>query len=947
MTDTLARLKDALADRYVIERELGQGGMATVYLAQDRKLGRAVALKVLKPELAASLGGERFLREIEIAAKLTHPHILTLYDCGEAGGQLYYTMPFVEGESLRDRLEREKQLPLDHALQITKEVADALGYAHALGLVHRDIKPENILFEAGHAVVADFGIARAVSAAGARLTETGLAVGTPAYMSPEQAAGSQDLDGRSDLYALGCVLYEMLSGETPYTGPTPQAILAKKLSEPLPRVSVVRDSVPPAIEAALNKALARTPADRFATAQQFAASLAEPRQSEVGTTAPRKWRFRGSVVIGAFVVAALAIVGGFRVLSSSGIDFAARDWIVVTEFENRTGDSVFEGSLGAAFTIGLAQSRYLNVLPRGRMADILRQMERPDTTRLDEKTGREVALRANVRVFVVPGISRIDSTYLVTTRIADPQTGTDLLTRSRRVEGRGRVLTALDDLVRQLRRDLGESRRAVAQNGLRLDQATTSSLEALRAWTEGNQYWNTRRFVDAGERYRAALRLDSSFAMAHRSLGQYHALQQQRDSSEYHFAKALSRFDRLTERERLLIQGAVYGARGNWDEALRVGETYVERYPDDLGQRYSLGTSYMRADRYEDAIRTLRQVVAIDSTHVSAHINLATTYAMMDRCAEALPYYRRAFALRPEFRLSGNLNHEFGFNFVCLGQLDSAAATFTAMLAGATDPQAQGHRSLALLLMYRGRYAEARSHLEQAIVRNRMLHAPVSEFRNRLYLIAIDASTARAHDLESDLRAVRGLADRVALGPTWLSRLAGSYARLGDTVAVARLVALIRQRVAPGSTEDQAAAAGSEARLAIARRNYPQAIELLQRAILDARGMADEFRPRLARAYQSSGEPERAAAVYRELIGTKRALGWEPQEAWILAHYELGRIYEGQGDTAKAVDYYGRFVDIWKDGDAGLVALADARGRLRALAGSDAPRGAREPGAVR
>jgi len=241
MSDVLERLKTALADRYTIEREIGSGGMAVVYLARDEKLGREVALKVLRPELAASLGGERFLREIEIAARLTHPNILSLYDCGEADGQLYYTMPFVEGESLRDRLNREKQLSIDDVLQVTREVADALGHAHSLGIVHRDIKPENILFQGGHALVADFGIARAVTEAGAEtLTETGLAIGTPAYMSPEQASGSKDIDARSDLYSLGCVLYEMLSGDAPYTASTPQALIAKKLSDPLPRVSTVR-----------------------------------------------------------------------------------------------------------------------------------------------------------------------------------------------------------------------------------------------------------------------------------------------------------------------------------------------------------------------------------------------------------------------------------------------------------------------------------------------------------------------------------------------------------------------------------------------------------------------------------------------------------------------------------------------------------------------------------
>src|SRR5881398_3244428 len=219
MADQLARLQAALADRYTIERELGRGGMATVYLAQDRKHHRQVGIKVLKPELAAALGPERFLREIETAARLNHPHILPLHDSGEATGLLYYVMPYVEGETLRNRLDRAGQLPVAEAVQIVREVADALSHAHSHDVVHRDIKPENILLEAGHAVVADFGIARAITAAGGeQLTATGLAVGTPAYMSPEQAAGDSVLDGRSDVYALGCVLYEMLAGEPPFTG---------------------------------------------------------------------------------------------------------------------------------------------------------------------------------------------------------------------------------------------------------------------------------------------------------------------------------------------------------------------------------------------------------------------------------------------------------------------------------------------------------------------------------------------------------------------------------------------------------------------------------------------------------------------------------------------------------------------------------------------------------
>src|SRR5882762_9955701 len=289
----LARLQAAVADRYTIERELGRGGMATVYLAQDLKHERSVALKVLRAELAALLGPERFLREIRVTARLQHPHILTLIDSGEADGFLYYVMPYVEGESLRQRLEREGQLPLDEALRITRVVASALDFAHGHGVIHRDIKPENIMLHEGEPMVADFGIALAVSTAGReRLTETGLSLGTPAYMSPEQASAEPRLDGRSDQYSLACVLYEMLAGEPPYTGPTAHAIIAKRLTEPIPHLGTVR-RVSPAVESAVTKALAKVPADRFATAGAFAAALTA---ASTRATRPR-WRTAGALAV--------------------------------------------------------------------------------------------------------------------------------------------------------------------------------------------------------------------------------------------------------------------------------------------------------------------------------------------------------------------------------------------------------------------------------------------------------------------------------------------------------------------------------------------------------------------------------------------------------------------------------------------------------------------------
>ncbi len=314
---TADSLNAALADRYCVERVLGKGGMATVYLAEDTRHHRKVAIKVLHAELSAVLGPERFLKEIELTAGLQHPHILPLFDSGRADGQLFYVMPYVEGETLRVRLERETQLPIDDAVRIAREVADALQYAHERGVVHRDIKPENILLHGGHALVADFGIALAVQqASGQRMTQTGLSVGTPQYMSPEQAMGERELDARSDVYALGCVTYEMLTGEPPFTGPTAQAIVAKVMTERPAPPSTVRDTVADALDQAVLRALAKLPADRFAGAADFAAaltsSLAAGRSASPyragGTAMGRSWR-APAVALGAGALALVVLAG--------------------------------------------------------------------------------------------------------------------------------------------------------------------------------------------------------------------------------------------------------------------------------------------------------------------------------------------------------------------------------------------------------------------------------------------------------------------------------------------------------------------------------------------------------------------------------------------------------------------------------------------------------------
>jgi TolB-like protein len=429
MTTDIDRLTAALTDRYTLQRELGRGGMATVYLATDLKHDRPVALKVLKPELAAVLGADRFLREVKTTAQLTHPHILPLHDSGNADGFLYYVMPYVEGESLRDRLTREKQLPVDDALQISREVADALSYAHSHGVIHRDIKPENILLEAGHAVVADFGIARAIDQAGGeRLTGTGIALGTPAYMSPEQAAGSKDLDGRSDLYALGCVLYEMLAGHPPFVGASVESLIQQHLTAEPPNITGIRPAVPAHVAATLERALAKTPADRFNPVALFAEALG-PRASAAvtavpvtpATPLPRRFSWERIALLGiaAVVVIAGAVAVGSWLRGGSTGPRHPRTAIAVLPFENLRGEgpnAYFAGGLHDELLTQLSKVAALKVIGR---TSVL-------TYANSEKRLSEIGDELAVGSIVEGSVQVVGNRLRVSVQLIDPVTETHL-----------------------------------------------------------------------------------------------------------------------------------------------------------------------------------------------------------------------------------------------------------------------------------------------------------------------------------------------------------------------------------------------------------------------------------------------------------------------------------------------------------------------------------------
>jgi len=491
-------LREALADRYAVQRELGRGGMATVFLADDLKHRRSVAIKMLHAELAAQIGSDRFMREIEIAARLQHPHILPLYDSGDAGGVLYYVMPLVEGESLRDRLNREHQLSQEDTVRITTEVASALSYAHSRGVVHRDIKPENILLSGGTAVVADFGIARALDAAGEdQLTQTGTIIGTPAYMSTEQATGSLEIDGRSDQYSLACVVYEMLVGQPPFTGPTAQAIIARHSLDMVSPPSIVRGTIPEPMEDAILRALSKVPADRFATTALFAEALALPgtasgvRRRATGTMgarprARRRWVRPAAVAAGAVVLlvgiwAAGWIRGSRDASNDGGLD---PHRVAVLYFDHR-GDSTqtqyLADGLTEALIHELSDVKALQVTSANGVRPFRNAAVPPDSIGRALKVGTIV----QGTVAEVGGRLRLDVALI------DGATGTE--TKSTRLEAPRADLFALQDTLAKavaafLRQAIGDEIEV---------RETRAGTRDVRAWELVLEAEEVKKSVDA------------------------------------------------------------------------------------------------------------------------------------------------------------------------------------------------------------------------------------------------------------------------------------------------------------------------------------------------------------------------------------------------------------------------------------------------------------------
>jgi tetratricopeptide (TPR) repeat protein len=626
------------------------------------------------------------------------------------------------------------------------------------------------------------------------------------------------------------------------------------------------------------------------------------------------------------IVIALIII-----VSLKPVPFSEKDWILIADFENMTGDSIFDQSLNTALEVTLQQSSFINVFPRALIDETLKRMERSDNETINEETGIEIAQREGIAVILVCSLNLIGNTYLLTAKVIEVNTKKTLKTETFKANGKNEVLISLDNLSRKVRRDLGESLKEINHEVVALPEATTSSLEALKCLVKGDEAWSKDGKLDEAEAlFLKAIELDPEFAYAHASLGSLYYWKNNRMKGEEQFAKALNLSGRLTENEKLWIQARIEGFRGNYEEAVLKYNIYLRNYPNSSVAWFRLGYCYMMLNRCEEAIVAFNKSLEIHkSKNSGAYINIASCYAILEDFQQAIEYYLKAFALNPNDLLVPNLNHEFGVTYIEMGEFQKAKEVFDKMMEGNDDKKARGYRSMALLSMYTGKLSEAISQLNESILINKTIGFTLSELRDHLFLAVIYKTKRMLPEYYKELNKVNELLKAEGMEPWWYFLYGKLIVRDGKIQKAERMLNEISTRIIKGNKSDTAAFTILKGEIQLAKGNTAEALDLIRTGIKFRR---DAYTlESLANYYYNTGDIDMAYAKYKEIIEIKNSLGWEAQEYWIQAHYKLGKICEKKGSLEQAIKCYQDFLNIWKDADKDLPELIDAKSRLAKL----------------